>query len=330
VLAKKAQGPLTRRLVQVLVKDPAAMIFLSEVVHRNGREAGYIRAVKGFSAFLEASPATASAEDLRRYRLHLVESGVGAPTINHSLTALRFLFLVTLRKPAIVLDMPFVREPRRLPVVLSPQEVARLLDAAPGLKYKAALSIAYGAGLRASEVFAQDRRHHSDRMVIGVSGPGPQDRYALSRHRSTAARVVESGRRPPRAWLTPGGSLQPHATPRQLSRKAYHHAPCFTGRRSTSPIAAHAAQHQLRHLLEQRLNIRPGCCPGRLACATPAMLFPRPVEGHIGHRGAAARRSRRACRALPGRHTLIAYNSCQPPLSQVPASRQAMAGRTRG
>jgi hypothetical protein len=76
-------------------------------------------AVKGFSAFLRASPDTASAEDLRRYRLHLVASGAGVPTISHSLTALRFLFLVTLRKPAIVLDMPFVREPRRLPVVLS-------------------------------------------------------------------------------------------------------------------------------------------------------------------------------------------------------------------
>jgi len=79
---------------------------------------------------------------LRRYRLHLVASGLGVPTINHSLTALRFLFLVTLRKPAIVLDMPFVRESRRLPVDLSPEEVARLLDAA--------LSVADGVGLPAS------------------------------------------------------------------------------------------------------------------------------------------------------------------------------------
>jgi integrase len=94
--------------------------------------------------------------DLRRYRLHLVASGAGVPTIDHSLTALRFLFLVTLRKPAIVLDMPFVREPWRLPVVLSPEEVARLLDAAPGLKYKAPLSVPYGAGLRASEAALLD------------------------------------------------------------------------------------------------------------------------------------------------------------------------------
>jgi hypothetical protein len=116
-------SPLRRRMIE----DMTVRRFAGRT------QEGYIRAVKGFSTFLGASPATASAEDLRRYRLHLVESGVGAPTINPSLTALRFLFLVTLRKPAIVLDMPFVREPRRLPVVLSPQEVARLLDAAPGL-----------------------------------------------------------------------------------------------------------------------------------------------------------------------------------------------------
>src|SRR5438128_7586788 len=89
---------------------------------------GYIRAVKGFSAFLGASPDGASFEDLRRYRLHLVSSGVGVPTINHTLTALRFLFLVTLRKPDGVIHVPFVREPRRLPGVLRPEEGARLLN----------------------------------------------------------------------------------------------------------------------------------------------------------------------------------------------------------
>jgi integrase/recombinase XerD len=90
---------------------------------------GYIRAVKGFSAFLGASPDTASFEDLRRYQLHLVSTGTGVPTINHTVTALRFLFMVTLCKPELVADLPFVREPRRLPVVLSPEEVARLLNA---------------------------------------------------------------------------------------------------------------------------------------------------------------------------------------------------------
>jgi integrase/recombinase XerD len=130
---------------------------------------GYIRAVKGFSAFLGASPDTAGFEDLRRYQLHLVSSHAGVPTINHTVTALRFLFTVTLRRPEAVARLPFIREPRRLPIVLSPEEVARLLDAAPGLKYKAALSVAYGAGLRAAEVASLKVADiDSTRMVIRV------------------------------------------------------------------------------------------------------------------------------------------------------------------
>ena len=113
---------------------------------------GYIRAVKGFAAFLGRSPAEAGFEDVRRFQLHLVATGTGVPTINGTLTALRFFFTVTRRRPAIVADLPFIKEPRKLPVVLSPEEVARLLEAAPGLKYKAALSVAYGAGLRVSEI----------------------------------------------------------------------------------------------------------------------------------------------------------------------------------
>ena len=115
---------------------------------------GYIRAVKAFAAFLGRSPGEASFDDVRRFQLHLVTSGAGVPTINTALTALRFFFTVTLRKPAVVADLPFIKGPRKLPVVLSPQEVARLLDAAPGLKYKAALSVAYGAGLRAAEIIS--------------------------------------------------------------------------------------------------------------------------------------------------------------------------------
>jgi hypothetical protein len=78
-----------------------------------------------------ASPEKASFEDLRRYQLHLVASGTGTPNVNHTATALRFLFIVTLRKPQIVSRLPFIREPPKLPIILSPEEVARLLDAAP-------------------------------------------------------------------------------------------------------------------------------------------------------------------------------------------------------
>ena len=89
---------------------------------------------------------------MRRYQLHLTASGVGVPTLNQTVSTLRFFFKVTLRRHDIVEHTHFIHEARKLPVVLSPEEVARLLDPAPGLKYKAALSVAYGAGLRAAEV----------------------------------------------------------------------------------------------------------------------------------------------------------------------------------
>jgi site-specific recombinase XerD len=217
---------------------------------------GYIRAVIGFSTFLGASPATASAEDLRRYRLHLVESGVGVPTLNHSLTALRFFFLVTLRKPAIVLDMPFVREPRRLPVVLSPQEVVRLLDAAPGLKYKAALSIAYGAGLRASEVISLKICDiDSDRMVIRVEqGKGSKDRYViLSEHLLKLLRVWWKAARP-QGWLFPGQNPVNPLTPRQLNRACHAAAQMAE---IDKRVSLHTLRHSFAtHLLEQKTDIR--------------------------------------------------------------------------
>lgn len=217
---------------------------------------GYIRAIKHFSAFLGASPDTASAEDLRRYRLHLVASGTGVPTINHSLTALRFLFLVTLRKPAIVLDMPFVREPRRLPVVLSPEEVAHLLDAAPGLKYRAALSVAYAAGLRASEVVSLKICDiDSARMVIRVEqGKGRKDRYVmLSPHLLDLLRAWWKAARP-QGWLFPGRDPVQPLTTRQLNRACHAAAQMAE---IEKPVSLHTLRHSFAtHLLEQKTDIR--------------------------------------------------------------------------
>jgi len=143
-MTEKAISPLRQRMV-----DDMTIRKLSAKT-----QAGYIRAVKGFAAFLGHSPARATADDIRRYQLNLASSGLGVPSINATLTALRFFFQVTLGRSAVTEDAVFIREPRRLPVVLSPEEVARLLAAAPGLKYQAALSIAYGAGLRVSEVIS--------------------------------------------------------------------------------------------------------------------------------------------------------------------------------
>ncbi len=144
-------------------------------------QASYIRAVRDFTVFLGRSPDQARAEDLRGYQLHLASSGVSVPNQNASVTALRFFFSVTLGRSRVTERMPFVREPRKLPVVLSPQEVARFLEAAPGLKYRAALSVAYGAGLRANEVVSPKLGDiDSTRMVIRVEqGKGHKDRYVM-------------------------------------------------------------------------------------------------------------------------------------------------------
>src|SRR5437899_5910441 len=112
----------------------------------------YIRAVKKLAAFLDRSPDTATAEDLRAFQLHLTAGGVQPPTINATVTVLRFFFKVTLDRPETTRRLVFVYEPSKLPRVLSPEEVLRLLEAAPSPKHKAALSVAYGAGLRAMEV----------------------------------------------------------------------------------------------------------------------------------------------------------------------------------
>jgi len=114
----------------------------------------YIRCVKNLEAFIGRPPQTATAEDLRLYRLHLVESPIGAGSVNPVMTALRFFFSTTLDRYDLRKPLFRVEQPRKLPTVLTQEEVARLLDAAPSAKYKAALSIAYGAGLRASEVLS--------------------------------------------------------------------------------------------------------------------------------------------------------------------------------
>lgn len=112
----------------------------------------YIRHVRSFAAFLGRPPDTATMEDLRRYQVDQHEHAVGPATINGAVSALRFLFGITLRRPEMALALVVVRFTPKLRVVLSVEETARLLEAAPGIKYKAALSVAYGAGLRVSEV----------------------------------------------------------------------------------------------------------------------------------------------------------------------------------
>src|SRR5205085_12399628 len=124
-----AISPLRRRMIEdMTIRNLAAKT-----------QQGYIRTIKNLAVFLGRSPDTASFEDVRRFQLHLATSGVGTGAVNQSVAALRFFFRVTLQRRDITEHTAFVHEPRKLPGVLSPEEVARLLDAAPGLKYKAAL-----------------------------------------------------------------------------------------------------------------------------------------------------------------------------------------------
>jgi integrase/recombinase XerD len=192
-------------------------------------QSGYIRWVKQFTRFLGRSPDTASAEDLRRYQLHLSESGVSRISLNAAVTALRFFCEVTLGRGELMAKMSHVQVPRTLPVVLSPEEVARFLEAAPGLKYKAALSVAYGAGLRASEVVALKVDDiDSQRMVIRVDqGKGRKDRYVmlsatlLALLRAWWREGHARGKMLPHGWLFPGQDpLAPMST-RQLNRACH-------------------------------------------------------------------------------------------------------------
>jgi integrase/recombinase XerD len=141
-MTEQAISPLRRRMIE----DMSIRKLAAKTKH------DYVQRVKDFATFLGRSPDTAKSEDVRGFRLHLASSGAGTPKINATVSAPRFFFNVTLGRPDLAKPLAFIHEPRKAPVVLSPEEVARFLEAAPGVKYKAALSVAYGAGLRVSEV----------------------------------------------------------------------------------------------------------------------------------------------------------------------------------
>ena len=143
-MTSEAMSPLRRRMIE----DMTVRKFVEKT------QKDYIRYVKDLTGFLGRSPDTATAEDLRRYQLHLTNGGAHPPRINATVSALRFFFSVTLDRAEVSRLLTFVAHPRKIPIVLSPEEVVRFLEAAPGPKYKAALSAAYGAGLRVSEVVA--------------------------------------------------------------------------------------------------------------------------------------------------------------------------------
>ena len=222
----------------------------------------YIRHVRGFAAFLGRAPDTATAEDIRRFQLHQHETGVSASTINSAVSALRFLFTVTLGRRDLSRALVITRNPRKLPEVLSVEEAARLLASAPGLKYKAALGVAYGAGLRVSEVaHLKVDDIDSTHMLIRVEeGKGRKDRNAmLSPQLLELLRLWwREGRRRgvmlPHGWLFPGQSCTDPVSTRQLHRAVQEAAETAGIHKRVSP---HTLRHSFAtHLLEQDVDVR--------------------------------------------------------------------------
>ncbi len=225
-------------------------------------QSGYIRAVKKLTHFLGRSPATATAEDLRLFQLHLVELGVSSITLNATITGLRFFFEQTLDRHDVLTRMSHVYEPRKLPLILSIEEVTRLIDAAGSLKYQAALSIAYGAGLRASEVVHLAISDiDSERMVLRVEqGKGNKDRYAmlsptlLDLLRAWYRQAHSHRQILPGGWLFPGQNPVNPMSTRQLSR-AFHIA--LKAAEINKRVSLHSLRHAFAtHLLEQKEDIR--------------------------------------------------------------------------
>src|SRR5215207_3252953 len=213
-------------------------------------------AVRTFAAFLGQLPDQAEPEDLRRFQLHMAAQGASPAKMNAAVSALRFFFHVTLGRPGFTDRMARIAAPERLPVVLSPEEVALLLAHAPSLKYRAALSIAYGCGLRVSEIVnLKVADIDSARMLIRVEqGKGRKDRYVM-----LAPDLLELLRqwwrvKRPRGWLFPGQQPVQPITARQLNRACHAAAQAA---KLDKRISMHTLRHSFAtHLLERHTDIR--------------------------------------------------------------------------
>ena len=225
-------------------------------------QAGYLRVVRQFTVFLGRSPDTATVEDLRRYQLHLVDHGVSPISLNAAITGLKFFFDTTLGRDELMAKMHPVYLPRVLPVVLSRGEVGRLIAAATNLKHQTALAVAYGTGLRVSEVVALKVGDiDSERMTLRVEqGKGQKDRYAmlspilLERLRVWWRVARAQGRMLDGGWLFPGLNPIEPLSARQLNR-AIHSAALAAG--IEKRVSMHTLRHSFAtHLLEQKVDIR--------------------------------------------------------------------------
>lgn len=238
--------PLRRRMI-----DDMTLRNLSPATQQS-----YIYAVAKFSRFFARSPEELGAEEVRAYQLHLIGLGWSWSHINQVACALRFLFGVTLERPDTCVRIVSARQPKKLPVVLSGDEVVRFLEAIPGLRNRAALTTAYGAGLRVGEVARlKPGDIDSGRMLIRVEhGKGGKDRYVmlspnLLKILRAYWRLAKSGR-----WLFPG--REPH---QPVSTAALQSACRIAARQADldKTVTVHTLRHSFAtHLLENGTDVR--------------------------------------------------------------------------
>jgi integrase/recombinase XerD len=230
-----------------------------------GTQRGHIRSCKRFAAFLKRSPDTATLDDVRRFQLHLAETDVSICNRNRIMTGLRFLFRVTMRRLDLASEIYHLREPQKLPLVMSPDETKRLLAVTSSLKARVLLSLGYGCGLRASEVVRLKVKHiDSAQKIIRIEqSKGRKDRnvmlspetlallrqwWKLRRSRHDAQTPVQE------RWLFPGTRPGKPMTTRHLNR-LFHEAADAAGIKKG--VTLHALRHSFAsHLLDNGIDIR--------------------------------------------------------------------------
>jgi integrase/recombinase XerD len=226
---------------------------------------GHIYSCKRFAAFLKRSPDTATAEDIRRFQLQLSETGTSICNRNRIMTGLRFLFRVTLRRLDLAAEIYHLREPQKIPLVMSPDEARRLLAVADNLKVRTLLSLGYGCGLRASEVVRLKVKHiDSAQKIIRVEqSKGRKDRNVMLSPETLdllrqwwKARPSRSDATTPlqERWLFPGRKTGQPLTTRQFNR-LFHKTIEAAGIKKS--VTLHALRHSFAtHLLERGTDIR--------------------------------------------------------------------------
>jgi integrase/recombinase XerD len=230
-----------------------------------GTQKGHIRSCKQFAAFLERSPDTATAEDIRRFQLHLFETGASICNRNRIMTGVRFLLRVTLRRLDLAAEIYHIREPQTIPQVMSPDETRRVLAVATSLKARVALSLGYGCGLRAGEVVRLKVKHidRAQNIIRIEQSKGRKDRNVMlpaetldllrqwwkaRRSRYDAGIPLEE------RWLFPGTKPGRPMTTRQLNR-LFHKAADGAGIKKK--VTLHALRHSFAtHLLDRGTDIR--------------------------------------------------------------------------